>query len=85
LNLYHLDYLLLKTFSTSPFQGQYPPQDVKRKKQPRPIEMGLQYPVRKKPNAIRTAFRITRNRLSAFETFGAIAISNPLVCNPLDI
>ena len=64
-----LCYFLLKTFSTSPFQGQYPKQAVSTKKTPTTIDSGFQNPIREKPkgiNATPSIIRMTRSILGTF-------------------
>jgi len=67
-------YFLLKTFSTNPFQGQYPTMAVSAKRQPMTMNSGFQNPVRKKPKRIRIMPRIPRRIPSPLPIFLVIAI-----------
>ncbi len=69
-----LCYFLLKTFSTSPFQGQYPTKAVRTKKTPATIDSGFQNPIREKPKGIRATPSTVRTSLSILGTFLVIAI-----------
>jgi len=67
-------YFLLKTFSTSPFQGQYPTKAVSTKRTTTTIDSGFQNPIREKPKGISATPIIIRMTRSIFGTFFLIAI-----------
>ncbi len=69
-----LCYFLLKTFSTSPFQGQYPTKAVTINETPTTIDSGIHNPVTVKPKGIRATPSTVRTILSILGTFLVIAI-----------
>ena len=68
------NHFLLKTFSTNPFQGQYPTMAVSIKIPPTIMDSGFKNPARKKPKMTRITPIITRRIPSPLFIFLVIAI-----------